>query len=334
MRRDFYFRPREPGDSMGIRFFCPNGHKLHVKSFQAGHKGICPFCGATIDIPLTSTRGSSKGSLGDKSQHSPSPDDEEGINLNAIAPGSASLSHLDNNSFIATDKDQEIELGAPLDRSVSVPSLSTGFGNLNGGGPGMNSYGSAAPGPAAQMPAAPAAPADPFAEAPQAVWFVRPSSGGQYGPASADIMKSWLEEGRVVNDSLIWREGWPDWKEAQNVFPQFAPVSFDMNIFGAKEASKTQTTPVNMTNPISSTSSTSPTPSSQNKSVESGFSKSKEEPAGNFLSAVTVKSGKNGAAAESTMLNQSTINWLDPRNIVIVVQTTIILILLMVAIFK
>ena len=41
---------------MGIRFFCPNGHKLNVKEFQAGRRGICPFCGAKIRIPTESTR--------------------------------------------------------------------------------------------------------------------------------------------------------------------------------------------------------------------------------------------------------------------------------------
>ena len=37
---------------MGIRFYCPNGHKLNVKEFQAGQKGICPVCGAKMQIPL------------------------------------------------------------------------------------------------------------------------------------------------------------------------------------------------------------------------------------------------------------------------------------------
>jgi hypothetical protein len=45
---------------MGIRFFCPNGHKLHVKSLLAGLKGYCPQCGAELIIPLTSTRRSSR----------------------------------------------------------------------------------------------------------------------------------------------------------------------------------------------------------------------------------------------------------------------------------
>ena len=41
--------------SMGIRFLCPNGHKLNVKQFQAGQRGICPFCGVKIVVPAEST---------------------------------------------------------------------------------------------------------------------------------------------------------------------------------------------------------------------------------------------------------------------------------------
>ena len=48
------------GAAMGIRFYCPNGHKLNVKQFQAGRTGICPRCGVTMPIPLESTRRSSR----------------------------------------------------------------------------------------------------------------------------------------------------------------------------------------------------------------------------------------------------------------------------------
>ena len=56
---------------MGIRFLCPNGHKMNVKSFLAGRKGICPKCGIRVDIPRQSTVGGDDGS------------DGEGIDLNA-----------------------------------------------------------------------------------------------------------------------------------------------------------------------------------------------------------------------------------------------------------
>jgi hypothetical protein len=36
---------------MGIRFSCPNGHKLNVKDHLAGKRGVCPACGAKFVIP-------------------------------------------------------------------------------------------------------------------------------------------------------------------------------------------------------------------------------------------------------------------------------------------
>jgi hypothetical protein len=59
---------------------------------------------------------------------------------------------------------------------------------------------------------------DPIDEAPDAIWYVRPPSGGQYGPARGDIMRKWIGEGRVSADSLVWREGWDDWCTASDVF--------------------------------------------------------------------------------------------------------------------
>ena len=61
---------------------------------------------------------------------------------------------------------------------------------------------------------------DPLAEAPEAIWYVRPPSGGQFGPATSDIMRAWIAEGRISPDSLVWREGWRDWKGASDTFPQ------------------------------------------------------------------------------------------------------------------
>jgi hypothetical protein len=36
---------------MGIRFLCPNGHKVHVKAYLAGKKGHCPKCGTMVTVP-------------------------------------------------------------------------------------------------------------------------------------------------------------------------------------------------------------------------------------------------------------------------------------------
>jgi len=76
----------------------------------------------------------------------------------------------------------------------------------------------AMPAVASPAPVIPSA-SDPIVEAPMAIWYVRPAAGGQYGPARGDVMRKWLGEGRVTIDSLVWREGWPDWRPAAKVFP-------------------------------------------------------------------------------------------------------------------
>jgi hypothetical protein len=74
-------------------------------------------------------------------------------------------------------------------------------------------------------PSPPTAPQlDPFNEDPNLIWYVRPPSGGQFGPAKGEIMRKWIEEGRVSEDSLVWREGWADWQKACEAIPSLAPA--------------------------------------------------------------------------------------------------------------
>lgn len=54
------------------------------------------------------------------------------------------------------------------------------------------------------------------ASAPEdATWYVRPPSGGQFGPVATDVFDQWVAEGRVSADSWVWRSGWPDWKSGR-----------------------------------------------------------------------------------------------------------------------
>ena len=152
---------------MGIRFYCPQGHKLNVKEFQAGRKGICPFCGAKMQIPLESTRPSSR-----QNQSQP-PEVEVEVDEQEASGGSSAQ--------------------APIQPPPPPP-------------------------PAADS-------SDPLAEAGDVVWYVRPTSGGQFGPASADVMRAWMAEGRIAAETLVWREGWRDWREASGVFPQLSPAA-------------------------------------------------------------------------------------------------------------
>ncbi len=265
---------------MGIRFFCPSGHKLNVKEFQAGMRGICPFCGARIQIPTHSTRPASK-SVGRRaaaqaatqtleedaesaqaSDSSPDilpgeppslPGDPSGGTMlgPSTAPGTPSGSgpviapptlSAGGHGAAATPAFAPAVAGgniqsAPVRQPSPAPSPSPvqSTSAAAAAAPVALTRAAASPGPtaaptapavgpapvqpAAPQPAAPE-PADPIAEAPEMIWYVRPPSGGQFGPAAGDLMRAWLSEGRVSAESLVWREGWRDWQEAGTVFPK------------------------------------------------------------------------------------------------------------------
>lgn len=63
-------------------------------------------------------------------------------------------------------------------------------------------------------------------------------------------MRRWIKEGRVNSSSLVWREGWSDWRKADEVFSELS-VEVD-----EKPASNTTTeTPEFSTETPSSSSS-------------------------------------------------------------------------------
>ncbi len=190
---------------MGIRFYCPNGHKLNVKEFQAGRRGICPFCGARTQIPTQSTRPSGKA-------------------RNRVAGGATAktIDQMDHDDGQGSDSSPDILPGEP----PMLPGDPGGGKTLGPStAPGSTSIGPVVAPPTASAPpspaqSAPAEPRDPIAEAPESIWYIRPPSGGQFGPAPGELMQTWLSEGRVSADSLVWREGWHDWQEAGAVFPK------------------------------------------------------------------------------------------------------------------
>jgi len=99
-----------------------------------------------------------------------------------------------------------------------------------------SSSATSAVGVAVDSPAMDAAeePNDPIEESPDAVWYVRPPSGGEFGPAKGDVMRRWIDEGRVSGDALVWRDGWNDWATAADWFPELAPSN---QVVGEPESS-------------------------------------------------------------------------------------------------
>jgi hypothetical protein len=208
---------------MGIKFHCPNGHKLNVKAFLAGKRGICPHCGIAVQIPTSAEREAEalgrSGSMG-------------GSAAVAIASSKSSSTSLADTMAFPVGKSSSPAPSAPAPLSPTPAPIPAG---IPVGSPAVTPI-NPAPMMAAPMGMAPlAAPLiaqrampmvwDPSAEAPNAVWYVRRASGGQFGPARGDIMRKWLGEGRVSAESLVWRDGWGDWRNAATVFPMLAPAA-------------------------------------------------------------------------------------------------------------
>jgi len=182
--------------AMGIKFYCPQGHKINAKPVDPatgkpifGKKAICPKCGAKVVVPATSDAGLEA-------------DDAEETDL-------ATAAAVKGNGASAASASAVTE--SPAAAKVAAPAVSVK--------------------PAAEATSPAAAPAtspatdDPIAEQPAAIWYVRPPGGAQYGPARGEVMRKWLSEGRVSGDSLVWREGWTDWQTAGELFPQLKGAS-------------------------------------------------------------------------------------------------------------
>lgn len=156
---------------MGIRFECPNGHKLHVKTFLAGKRGICPDCGAKFVIPPSDNG------------HS----DPEPLKSAVAAPGTRTQHGHD-----AASPEASAVISTVGDREQVAPQ------------------------PKRIEPLPPPADVGPPILQPRlSPWFVRPPTGGQFGPATDEVFKRWIAEGRVTEDALVWREGWAEWKPAR-----------------------------------------------------------------------------------------------------------------------
>lgn len=212
---------------MGIRFLCETcGKKLNIKQELAGKKGRCPKCNAVIRIPTESTLASGT-----------SASQPDSVQQETEAPGSApenAAGELGTGpvSSIQPPKGPQPTPGSPAvepqpERKEHAASPPDSAVSIKIAGDQAEPKASASPssedpekvGPPPPPASIPSGGPDVFAEEPAAKWFVRPSSGGQFGPAEADVLRNWLAEGRIGQDTLIWREGWDDWKVAIDVFP-------------------------------------------------------------------------------------------------------------------
>lgn len=195
---------------MGIRFYCPNGHKLNVKSELAGKIGICPKCQARMTIPTVSVRESTR-----KSENKSGESDAANVrenecekekNVDASASvrsetvaASSAATDAPLNQFLLKGDRAEAALGDVLRRAVD--------GSAQGGRDGERLDDANEPLRDARL-----------------VWYVRSRDNQQYGPATGDVMAAWINERRIGPQTLVWREDWPAWQEAGRVFPELERV--------------------------------------------------------------------------------------------------------------
>lgn len=170
---------------MGIRFNCPAcSKKVHVKEHLAGLRGFCPKCGSKFEIPLQSTRVSSKQRRAQQAGGEPTA---------GVAPSSARSVDAEPRSGgeRPLETEREATLGVALPRTGRLISVSN------------------------------VAPIDPIEAEPTLQWYVVPPNGTEpFGPASGATMRQWIREGRVAVHSLVWREDWPEWRKAGTVWTE------------------------------------------------------------------------------------------------------------------
>lgn len=168
---------------MGIKFLCHHcENPMHVKDFLAGKRGKCPQCGGSIRIPANG----------------------EDYSLPIAAESKATESLVEQVASVQTVT-QAAAANAPS-KDTPTKAATTEASATNSAAPAAKST--------AAIP-------DVISEAPNAAWYVRPPSGGQYGPAIGTVFWDWLNEKRVGESSLVWREGWGTWQTAKDVFPDF-----------------------------------------------------------------------------------------------------------------
>ncbi|MEM6362959.1 MAG: DUF4339 domain-containing protein, partial [Planctomycetota bacterium] len=216
------------------------GKRLNIKAELAGRRGICPKCQVRFRIPLhdcpTSTpvttaepasqnKSSANGALAVGSQRHEQVAVPNGViaatatNADVARAGDSNGSHASSTAEPANGKSSSDRVIAKATQKSNdtIPIDVTTNGNTQ----------------------------DPFGGL-DTTWYVRPPSGGQYGPADGPTMQQWLSQGRVAEVSMVWRDGWPDWRSAQGVFanapeapwhPQFAESHLHQSSIGVASAS-------------------------------------------------------------------------------------------------
>lgn len=215
---------------MGIRFQCHHcHHSLHVKDYQAGKKGRCPECKGQFRIPLTDAEFSVDPMVDLKASGSEVSLQPSESLLQAGASGSTAVIDSQSTKKLRVEA-QDVATESSEVRHMEVQTVAVD--------PEQN-YELNLTQPIV------------ITESPNATWYVRPASGGQFGPAPSAVLWQWLLEGRVDVDALVWREDWPQWLPASQVFAEFYWQTQGQTAFTKANASLYQSAPAEQSWPTS-----------------------------------------------------------------------------------
>jgi len=188
---------------MGVRFACHAcGKRLNIKTELAGRRGVCPNCSVRFRIPTQ-----------DRPTSIPLP----------ASPKTAALANQ------TADRKQK-------EPSVSSSSTSASFRP-------ETARPQVAHATAERSMSASRSPTDPQPATADllgdetSIWYVRPASGGQYGPANGPTMAQWIQEGRVGSQTLVWRDGWPEWRLASDALASLPDSPWTRSQAVAREVS-------------------------------------------------------------------------------------------------
>lgn len=197
---------------MGIRFVCHQcGFGLHVKDFQAGKRGKCPNCKGSFRIPAT-----------DSSYSTALEDSEEDSGVASIREAFNKV----NNSSATKLADKLSDSVAISLELLSVPGVASRLSDVVSS---PNADGKVRAKKLSETTSVPSVLADDGS----AQWFVRPPSGGQFGPADSNLLMTWIGEARVTPESFLWREGMGQWQIARELVPELFQSNTDTKVIAS-----------------------------------------------------------------------------------------------------
>jgi len=199
---------------MGIHFVCHLcSYALHVKDFQAGKRGKCPNCNGSFRIPFADASYSfalEDGPDNPSVMRVREAFQKESQSKKRSPSKNANLELKASDSVSITLESTPIGSSAPID-SREIASVSQAQSAVL-----TENDPKASENPKSESIEMP----DVLAIAVDAKWFVRPPSGGQFGPASSALLMNWITESRVTADSFLWREGLAQWQLASLLVPE------------------------------------------------------------------------------------------------------------------